>query len=113
MYHYPKCSTSQAGLSFLRSKGFNPEIILYCESGLTKEEILHLMKLLNLSHPIEIIKRRGITYRNLGLAHKTLSDEELIDIIIQNPKLLERPIVIVSDKKAVIGKTQEIISDII
>ena len=109
IYHYPKCSTSISGLSFLRSKGLDTDVILYCDKSITKDEILNLMKILGMSNPLDIIKRNGITYRNLGIAGKNLSHDELIDIIVQNPKLLQRPI-IVHDKKAVIGKNSDIIS---
>lgn len=110
IYHYPKCSTSLFALSFLRSKNIKPEIILYCERGLRKEEILNLMELLKISKPLNLIKRNGLTYRNLGLAHKNLSNDELIEVIIQNPKLLQRPIIIY-DNKAVIAKNEEIIQE--
>jgi arsenate reductase len=109
IYHYPKCSTSVNSLAFLRSKGLNPEIILYCDKGVTKDEILNLMKMLDMSNSLDIIKRNGITYRNLGIAGKNLSHDELLDIIMQNPKLLQRPIIVIDDKKAVIGKNLNII----
>jgi arsenate reductase len=108
IYHYPKCSTSINGLAFLRSRELNPEIILYCDKGVTKDEILNLMKMLDMLNPLDIIKRNGITYRNLGIAGKNLSHDELLDIIVQNPKLLQRPIIVIDDKKAVIGKNLDI-----
>ncbi len=110
IYHYPKCSTSNAALSFLRSQNIEPEIILYCEKGLEKKEISNLIQLLSISRPMDLIKRNGLTYRYLGLAHKNLSDEELIDVIIENPKLLQRPIIIFNNK-AIIGKNTEIIEN--
>lgn len=109
IYHYPKCSTSVNGLAFLRSKGLNPEIILYCDKGVTKDEIINLMKMLEMLNPLDIIKRNGITYRNLGIAGKKFTNDELLDIIMQNPKLLQRPIIVIDDKKAVIGKNSDII----
>jgi arsenate reductase len=110
IYHYPKCSTSNAALSFLRSQNIEPELILYCEKGLEKQEILNLMQLLKISKPLDLIKRNGLTYRHLGLAHKNLSNDEWIEVIMQNPKLLQRPIIIY-DNKAVIGKNEEIIAN--
>ena len=110
LYHYPKCSTSNAALSFLRSQNIEPELILYCEKGLKRQEILNLMQLLKISKPLDLIKRNGLTYRYLGLAHKNLLDEELIDVIIKNPKLLQRPIIIY-DNKAVIGKNEEVLEN--
>jgi arsenate reductase len=108
IYHYPKCSTSASALSFLKANRINPQIVLYCETGITKSEILHLMKLLNVVEFKGMVKRNGITYRNLGLAHKNLSNEEWLETIIQNPKLLQRPI-IVNGNLAIVGKNIDII----
>lgn len=110
IYHYPKCSTSCNALAYLRSKNIEPQIILYCENGLAKEEIHHLMKLLKITDFKNIIKRNGLTYRHLGLAHKNLSNEEWVETIMQNPKLLQRPIII-SGSEAVIGKNSELIEE--
>jgi arsenate reductase len=110
IYHYPKCSTSNAALAFLRLQNIDPEIVLYCDKGLTKQEILSLMQILVISKPLNLIKRNGLTYRHLGLAHKNLSDDEWIDAIIQNPKLLQRPIIICKNN-AVIGKNEEVIEN--
>jgi arsenate reductase len=110
IYHYPKCSTSNTALAFLKSKFVEVEVILYSEKALQKVEILNLMQLLKFEKPLNLIKRNGLTYRNLGLAHKNLSDAEWIEEIIKNPKLLQRPI-IVCDNKAVIGKNVETIAD--
>ncbi len=110
IYHYPKCSTSASALAFLRTKNIEPEVILYCETGLKKDEIHSLTKLLNIKDFKEIIKRNGLTYRHLGLAHKNLTNEEWLEIIIQNPKLLQRPIII-HKNTAIIGKNTEIIDE--
>jgi arsenate reductase (glutaredoxin) len=107
-YHYPKCSTSNAGLTFLRSKHIEPEIVLYCDDGIKKTELKELMNLLQISKPLGIIKRNGLTYRHLGLAHKEPSDDEMLDVIVQNPKLLQRPI-LVCGNMAVVGKNEEVI----
>ncbi len=108
-YHYPKCSTSNAALAFLRTKNIEPHIVLYCDTGLTKDDIHFFMKLLKLDNPISLVKKNGLTYRHLGLAHKNLSAEELVNTIIQNPKLLQRPIIICGNR-AVIGKNEDAIA---
>lgn len=110
IYHYPKCSTSITALDFLRSHNIEPEIILYSEKGLKKEEIIDLMQLFKIEKPIDLIKRNGLTYRNLGLAYKNFSNDQWIDIIIKNPKLLQRPIIIYQNN-AIIGKSEAIIEN--
>ena len=92
-YHYPKCSTCVSGLEKLKQEGIDPEIILYCEIGITKEEIVNLIKLLNLKTATDLIKKNGLSYRYLGLSKCTKTEEEWIETIIQNPKLLKRPII--------------------
>jgi arsenate reductase len=108
IYHYPKCSACNNAIEALRNLGVELEPILYCERGLQKQEVLKLIKLLNVSKPLDLVKRNGLTYRHLGLAHKSLSEDEWVDVIVQHPKLLQRPI-IVCNNKAIIGKTKEII----
>ena len=109
IYHYPKCSTSASALAYLKSQHIEADIVLYCEKGLQKDEIMHLMQLLGIKDCKDLVKRNGITYRNLGLAHKNLSHEGWIDVIMQNPKLLQRPIIIYKNE-AIIGKNAEIIA---
>lgn len=111
IYHYPNCSTSKTALSFLRSKSLDLKIIDYCKNGVKREEVLKLVKLLKLSKVEELVKKRGVTYRNSGLIGKKFSDDEWVEIIVKNPKILERPIIIINSEKAIIGKNITIIEE--
>lgn len=92
IFHNPRCSKSRAGLDYLKSKGGEFEIIDYLKTGLT-EEILHqILQRLNVK-PIELVRTQE-EYFKQQLKGKIFSDEEWIQIIIENPKLLKRPIII-------------------
>lgn len=106
IYHYSKCSTSKNALQILKNKRLSPQIILYCENNylINKDEILNLIKFLKLTKPIDLVKKNGLTYKNLKLSKQNLSDEEWIDVIIKNPKLLKRPILIYKEEAIIANK---------
>ena len=100
IYHNPKCAKSRAGLKYLQDKGLNPEIILYLKSPLSDKTLETLLTKLNLK-PIDIVRTQEDYYKQ-NLKGKKFNDHEWIRIILQNPKLLKRPI-IEKEYKAVIG----------
>ncbi|NWJ52449.1 MAG: arsenate reductase family protein [Bacteroidetes bacterium] len=92
IYHNPKCRKSRAGLDHLKAKGLDFEIIEYLKTGLTKEMLQQVLQRLNVK-PIELVRTQE-DYFKQQLRGKKFSDEEWIQIIIENPKLLKRPIII-------------------
>jgi len=92
IYHNPKCRKSRAGLDHLKAKGLDFEIIEYLKTGLTKEMLQQILQRLNVK-PIELVRTQE-DYFKQQLRGKKFSDEEWIQIIIENPKLLKRPIII-------------------
>ena len=105
IYHNPKCSKSRQALEIIKSKNFEPTIILYLVNKLSKTEVENLLSKLELS--IRDILRTGEDeYKNNNLKNENLSDDELMDFLIKFPKLLQRPI-IVKNNKAVIGRPPE------
>jgi arsenate reductase (glutaredoxin) len=101
IYHNPRCKKSCEGLKFLQDKGIGFEIVKYLETGLTKE-ILNEIVLKTNRKPVELIRTQEDFYKK-ELKGKKFSDEEWIKIIVENPKLLQRPIV-VAKYKAVIAQ---------
>ena len=110
IYHNPRCSNSRQGLELLENSGKEFEIIKYLENILTKEELTSILKKLQIN-PIELIRKNEAIWKE-NYKGKELSDSEIIAAMIQNPKLIERPIVI-NKNKAVIGRPLENISTII
>jgi len=104
-YHNPKCSKSREGLELLKKKGISLHIKDYLKEGLSVNEIANLSKTLNLP-PQEFIRKKEEIYKELKLGEKHLTFKEWCQIISDNPKLLERPI-LSTDKKAVIERPTE------
>ncbi|WP_418262750.1 arsenate reductase (glutaredoxin) [Flavobacterium faecale] len=101
IYHNPRCGKSRNCLAFLENKNIEFEIIKYLETPPTVEQLTILLKKLNLE-PQEIVRQKEKlwveTYKN-----KNLNNQELIEILVANPILIERPIVI-NQNRAIIGR---------
>jgi arsenate reductase len=105
IYHNPRCSKSRQTLALLAEKGVTPHVIDYLNnppSAYTLREILTQLEFT----PRDLLRQGEIVYRELGLKEAILSDEDLIKIMINNPKLIERPIVI-HNGKAKVGRPPE------
>lgn len=105
IYHNPACSKSRQTLALLQEHGIEPEQRLYLKTPLNKEEVHHLIKALG-SDVRQLLRDTEAEYQALGLANAALSEEALIDALVQNPRLLQRPVV-VKGARAVIGRPPE------
>jgi len=104
IWHNPRCSKSRNAAALLEEQGVDAEVVKYLDTPPTKEEIIDVLKMLGLSAR-ELMRTKEDIYKELGL--KDVSDEDaLIDAMLKNPKLIERPIVI-KDGKAAIGRPIE------
>mgnify|MGYP001398559460 CR=1 FL=1 len=110
IYHNNKCSKSRKGLEYLQEKTQTIEIKEYMKYGITKDEIIEIISKLHCSVH-DIIRTNEPEYKEL-IKGKQISDDTLIELIIQHPKLLQRPIVI-NKNNAVIARPQEAIDTII
>lgn len=110
IYHNNRCSKSRCGVQALEESGKQFEIVKYLEDVPTKKELKHIIKLLGIS-PIELVRKNEKIWKE-NFKGKTLSDDDIIEAMIANPKLIERPIIINGDK-AVIGRPTEKILEII
>jgi len=100
IYHNNRCKKSRAGLQFLKDKALEPEIIEYLKTPLTEKELKNLLMKLNKT-AFEMVRTQEAIYKS-DFKGKDFTDNEWIKIIIENPKLLKRPIV-ETDKAAVWG----------
>lgn len=108
IWHNPRCSKSREAMSILEENSCETEVVKYLESNPSKEEITQLLKMLNLSAR-ELMRTKEDIYKELNL--KEVQDEEkLIEAMAENPKLIERP-VLIKDGKAIIGRPSSIIVD--
>lgn len=93
--HNPRCSTSRNVLALIREAGHEPDIIEYLKSPLTRGELLGILMAMDAS-PRDILRHREPAARELDLLDEARTDRELMDAMITNPILIERPIVITS-----------------
>ncbi len=105
LYHNPRCSKSRDALSLLRAKGVEPEVILYLETPPSAKTLKALLAKLGMSAR-DLLRKGEDTYKELNLADEKLSEAALIKAMVENPKLIERPIGVQGDK-ATIGRPPE------
>ena len=94
IYHNPRCSKSRETLSLLQSRGIDPEVVLYLETPPDAGTLRQLLQLLGMESPRELMRQKEDLYKSLNLADPALSDAALIQAMVANPKLIERPIVV-------------------
>lgn len=104
IYHNPRCRKSRETLEIIRSKGVEPEIIEYLNTPPSKSELTELLKMIGKS-PQDLLRKGESIFKD-QFKGKELSDEQWLEAMIENPKLIERPIV-VSNKKAILGRPPE------
>ncbi len=110
IYHNPRCTKSRQGLALLQNSGVDFEIIEYLKTPLTKDELKDLLQKLGIPAS-ELIRKNEAIWKE-QFKNKDLTEAELIDAMIEFPKLIERPIV-VHGNTAVIGRPTENISAIL
>ncbi|MCG7501459.1 arsenate reductase (glutaredoxin) [Tenacibaculum sp. Mcav3-52] len=110
IYHNPRCSKSRQGLEIIENSGKEFETVKYLDTIPSTEELKGVISLLNIS-PIDLVRKNEKIWKE-EYKGRELSDAEIIKALVDNPKLIERPIVI-NGNKAVIGRPPENIKEII
>ena len=95
IWHNPKCSKSRNAMTLLEEKGINADVVKYLESTPTKEQLTDVLKKLNMSAK-ELLRTGEDVYKELNLKDEN-DEEKLINIMVENPILIERPIIIKGD----------------
>lgn len=110
IYHNPRCSKSRNGLKYLEDKGCNFEVVKYLDEGIDEKELADIIA--KTGRPVfDFVRTQEQVYKD-EFKGKDLSDKEWIKVLAENPKLLQRPIVINGDK-AVLGNPPEDIDKIL
>jgi len=112
IYHNPRCSKSRETLSLLQSNGIEPDVVLYLETPPDADTIKALLQMLGMGSARELMRQKEELYKSLNLADSHLSEAALVQAMVENPKLIERPIV-VANGKARIGRPPEQVLDIV
>lgn len=110
IYHNPRCRKSREGLDLLEKSEKDFEVVLYLENVPAHDELKTIIKQLGIP-AIELVRKNEAIWKE-QFKGKTLSENEIIDAMVENPKLIERPIV-VNGNKAVIGRPLEEINKIV
>lgn len=109
--HNPRCSKSRAALGLLNDNNMEPEVLEYLKDAPSSAEIRDILNMLEMG-PREIMRSGEAIYKQLGLDDPDLSNDVLIEAMVDNPILIERPIVI-HNGKAAIGRPIENIEALI
>ena len=106
IYHNPRCSKSRETLTLLQEQGIEPQIIQYLDTPPDAATLKTLLKDLGFSSARQLMRHIEDIYKELNLADESLTEDQLIDAMVNHPKLIERPIV-VKGKKARHGRPPE------
>jgi arsenate reductase len=93
IYHNPACGTLRNALALIRATGIEPRVIEYLNAPPTRQELVSLLSRMTIK-PRELLRKKGTPYAELGLDDPALSDDDLIDLMIAHPILINRPIVV-------------------
>jgi arsenate reductase len=111
IYHNPRCSKSRLTLQRIADAGVEPEVIEYLKTPPMANELDGVLKKLGLE-PRELMRTKEAVYKELGRAGKELSRGDAIQVMIENPILIERPIV-VAGNKAILGRPPENVDELL
>lgn len=105
IYHNPRCSKSRQTLELLNERGIDATVIEYLKTPPDAHMLAHILDLLGMQ-PRELMRTGEAEYKALGLDNPTLSRQQLIDAMVEHPKLIQRPIVL-NNGKAALGRPPE------
>ncbi len=111
IYHNPKCGTSRKTLDILRETGADVTIVEYLKHPPTREELERLYRSAGIS-PRQGLRAKEPLAAELGLLEDFVSDDSILDAMVQNPMLIERPLV-ETDKGVILARPQERVREIL
>ncbi|WP_293266112.1 arsenate reductase (glutaredoxin) [Neptunomonas sp.] len=111
IYHNPRCSKSRQTLELIKEQGIEPDIREYLKEAPSAEELNQVLVSLNISAR-ELLRKNEQEYKDNDLSNPDLSDAQIIEVMVANPKLIERPIVL-KNGQARIGRPPESVLEIL
>ena len=112
LYFNPNCSKCRTVSSMLDEHNIDAEVVRYLETPPTKDDLERLMRLLGIDDPRQMMRTGEDAYKENNLGDPSVTKDQLLDAIVQQPILLERPILVRGDK-AVIGRPPEKVLDLL
>lgn len=110
IWHNNRCSKSREAKKYLDEHDVKYEVVEYLKNGFSEDDLRGVVKQLGISDINEMLRKKEKEYKELDVASKT--QDEIIEIVVQNPKLVERPIIVNNDK-AVIARPLEKITEVL
>ncbi len=111
IYHNPRCSKSRETLALLQEQGIEPQVVEYLKDTPTASELAELLQKLGIQAR-QLMRNKEEVYKSLSLDNSDLSEEQLINAMVEHPNLIERPIV-VAGNQARIGRPPHLVLEII
>lgn len=111
IYHNPACGTSRNTLAMIRQSGEEPVVIEYLKTPPSREQLVELIAAMGLTVR-DVLREKGTPYDELGLGDPDLTDDQLLDRMIEHPILINRPIV-VTEKGVRLCRPSELVLDIL
>lgn len=93
IYHNPDCGTSRNTLALIRNSGIEPHVVEYLKTPPARTLLVEMIAQAGMT-PRKLLREKGTPYLELGLGDETLSDEALIDAMMEHPILINRPLVV-------------------
>jgi len=111
IYHNPSCGTSRNTLAMIRQSGEEPVVVEYLKTPPSREELVELVAAMGL--PVrDLLRHKGTPYGELGLDNPDLTNDQLLDMMMEHPILINRPIV-VTEKGVRLCRPSELVLDIL
>lgn len=111
IYHNPRCSKSREALALLQARGVTPEVVDYMQQGLTRKAVEDVLARLGCGARA-VLRTSEAAYKEQGLGDASLSEAALVDAIVAEPRLLQRPVV-VRGERAVIARPAELLLELL
>ena len=111
IWHNPRCSKSRQTLQLIEDRGLEPTIVEYLRTPPSTEELEQVLRMLGLE-PRDLMRKKEAAYKEQSLDEPSLSPQELVQAMVDNPVLIERPVVIVGNKAA-LGRPPENVLDLL
>jgi len=107
VFHNPACGTSRNVVAAVKEAGYEPTVVEYLKAGWTKDQLKGLLKTMGAS-PRDILRDKGTPAAELGLTDPGASDDKILDAMVANPILVNRPIVVTPKGAALCRPSEEV-----
>ncbi|MEA3383320.1 MAG: arsenate reductase (glutaredoxin) [Campylobacterota bacterium] len=112
IWHNNRCSKSREAKALLEDSKQEFEVFEYLKNDFTSDDLKEIISLLGVSDVRDMLRHKEAEYKELNIKDESLSQDEIINLVVKHPKLVERPIII-KDGKAVIARPMENLANLL